>query len=272
MNSTNTRLLTPLLALFICFALTITVNTQADVVFDHRSSSTPPPRSSSTPPPRKSTSNITTDHRAKSGPSKVDGKSCKPGPNEVAFYQHTNYKGACKVLGIGSYPSASDIGLTNDSISSILVGSGAQVEVCRNSNFGGQCITIQEDRARLSRTNSGGFSDSISSAKVSARVVLRCSPGPNQVAFYEHTHYQGACAVRGIGRYKNSTEMGISNDTISSIKMGANTRVIAFEHVNYGGRHYLYTTSMPILATCSLCSHNKHQAGDDISSVEIIRK
>ena len=52
---------------------------------------------------------------------------CDPGPLRVAFYVDSNFAGACKMLAIGDYPTATSTGLANDSVSSIRVGPGAQV-------------------------------------------------------------------------------------------------------------------------------------------------
>src|SRR5262245_28104594 len=49
-----------------------------------------------------------------------------PGPEEVILYTGRNRGRACAVRGIGKYPSASDFGLPNNSISAIDVGSGVR--------------------------------------------------------------------------------------------------------------------------------------------------
>jgi hypothetical protein len=45
--------------------------------------------------------------------------------------------GQCRALGIASYPSASEAGLPNDSISSILCGAHAQAYIYQDINYGG---------------------------------------------------------------------------------------------------------------------------------------
>ena len=68
---------------------------------------------------------------------------CYPGDNSnaVAVYQHPNFGGKCKVLGVGSYENAKRMNFSNDSISSIefAQNSGVKVNVCKDSNFGGRC-------------------------------------------------------------------------------------------------------------------------------------
>jgi hypothetical protein len=67
-------------------------------------------------------------------------QTCEPSPDQVAFFVDANFKGQCVVRGIGVYPNANSIGLPNDSISSVKVGGNAQAVLCKDNDFGGDCI------------------------------------------------------------------------------------------------------------------------------------
>lgn len=54
----------------------------------------------------------------------------------------------------------------------------------------------------------------------------RCKPGPAQISIFEHSHFTGKCRVLGIDEYNHSHEMGLKNDSISSIKLGSKNVVV----------------------------------------------
>ena len=64
-----------------------------------------------------------------------DHRTCTPGTKQVAFYEHRNYKGKCSVRGIGQYRTPKEIGMANDSISSVKVGSQVKVALCKDHYF-----------------------------------------------------------------------------------------------------------------------------------------
>lgn len=95
-----------------------------------------------------------------------------PGANEVCFYSDTNFAGNAFCVNMG----ASNTSLSsqwNDVISSIRVGSGAQVQVCGDTNFNGWCQTYLDD------VNLTGFRDnSISSYRTVSGQQPPPSPSP----------------------------------------------------------------------------------------------
>ena len=92
---------------------------------------------------------------------------CNPGRRQVAFYMHSNFLAPCVRRNIGGYRSSTSIGLRNDSISSIRVGSDAQAIVCRDINYRGRCQLVTTNIGRLQGSRVGN--DSISSAEVQRR-------------------------------------------------------------------------------------------------------
>jgi hypothetical protein len=79
-----------------------------------------------------------------------------------------------------------------------------------------------------------------------------CEPNANQAAFYVDTDYRGACVVRGEGSYATLDRLGLPNDTVSSIKLGANVSVRVCEHIQFGGRCHMLTGSVLWMANTSI--------------------
>ena len=113
-----------------------------------------------------------------------DHRSCTPGPRQVAFFKDPDYRGACSIRGVGSYAHSNNVGVKNDSISSIKVGRQAEVMVCHDANMGGYCETITKSNRYLSRRGrlasigrkKKGLNDKISSAIVSPLFLWKGSP------------------------------------------------------------------------------------------------
>jgi hypothetical protein len=188
--------------------------------------------------------------------------TCTPGPNQVSFFRDWNFTGGCETRGLGSYPTAVSIGLDNDSISSIRVGLGAQVFVCRDQYYGGTCELITTSAANLGSGHAVG-NDSISSAKVqTAGSSTNCTPATNQVAFFRDVNFAGPCEVRSIGAYATSDAIGLPNDSISSFRVGSAAQVIVCKDVNFGGDCQLFKTSLSSMS-------GQRIANDSISSARI---
>jgi hypothetical protein len=99
----------------------------------------------------------------------TDVRDCTPGPKQVAVFMDADYHSTCRVLSQGSYPSAEAIGLPNDSISSVMVGSGARAYLCRNQNLGGTCERFSADDANLSNNSIGN--DQVTSLRVEVLAI-----------------------------------------------------------------------------------------------------
>jgi hypothetical protein len=95
------------------------------------------------------------------------GSSCNPSANQVALFMDINFSGQCVVKGVGDYANPSAIGLPNDSISSVRLGSNAQAVLCHDDNYGGGCEIFTSDDSDL-RNNSIG-NDQVSSIRVRSR-------------------------------------------------------------------------------------------------------
>jgi hypothetical protein len=155
--------------------------------------------------------------------------ACDPSAHQITFFQHANYEGACVVRNIGRYANARAIGIGNDKISSIKVGSGVRVKLCNDTNFRA-CNTYIENQASL-----GGKNDKTSSAiieKISSKenALIDCVPNDDQIAIFRDPEFRGDCAVLGIGSYDESKHLRIGNDKLSSIQAGKNVRALVCEH------------------------------------------
>lgn len=61
------------------------------------------------------------------------------------------------------------------------------------------------------------------------------SPNSDQIGLYADDNYCGAYKILGIGEYPNPGALGVSNDSISSIKVGGNVKATLCRDDNYGG-------------------------------------
>ena len=69
----------------------------------------------------------------------LKSNDCRPpGPRQAVFYQHAGFTGDCVTKDVGSY-DIWDIGMANDSITSLKVGNAVDLTVCKNAGFGPPC-------------------------------------------------------------------------------------------------------------------------------------
>jgi len=164
-----------------------------------------------------------------------------PSPNsdQIALYEHSDYCGSYKILGIGEYPNPGAMGFANDTASSVKVGANVKATLCRDDNYGGGCEDLTGDDTNL--TDNGIGNDTVSSVKVQPRTTP-CNPSADQVAIYADANYGGACALLGMGDYPNPGYLGsVGNDDAESIRVGGNVKATLYEHDNYAGRAETFT-------------------------------
>jgi hypothetical protein len=209
---------------------------------------------------------------------------CNPGSEEVSFFQHSNYKGACSVLAIGKYPNSTALRVRNDSISSIKVGSRVTVTVCKHATVKitstdffkknpQKCQTFKNSISSFKNQRIGN--DSISSAWIFKPIIGynptkgRCKPSSGQeaVAVYQDANYKGFCRLLYLGDYRNSKEMNFKNDSISSIEFGSNSKayITVCQHSNLQGRCENITASVSSL-------YNSKVGDNQITSIRVGRR
>ena len=165
--------------------------------------------------------------------------SCNPNADQIALFVGANYNGQCIVRDVGQYPNPGAVGLPNDSISSIRVGSNVQGILCQHDNYEGICETFAGDDPDLSDNSIGN--DQASSVQVEQR-SSPCDPTAGQVALYADTGYDGDCVTLDIGDYPNPGYLGsLGNDSAESIKVGSNVQATLCEHDDYQGRCETFT-------------------------------
>jgi len=166
---------------------------------------------------------------------------------QAAFFEHSKYRGTCVVRKPGRYANAKSVGIGNDKISSIKVGSRTQVRLCKDNNFRGGCKTYTRSMSSLGKMNDKTSSAIIGKTTSTTTASVSCRPRANQVVFFQHAKYRGACSVRNMGRYANAKAIGIGNDKISSIKLGSGSHVVLCKDNNFRGGCKTYTRSMSSL-------------------------
>ncbi len=71
-------------------------------------------------------------------------------------------------------------------------------------------------------------------------------PGPYQVTIYSDWYYGGTqCNVLGVGSYPNPASMGMTDNWMSSLKVGSGVRAILFQNSNYSGTEATYIFNAP---------------------------
>ena len=68
----------------------------------------------------------------------ANAAACEPSYFQVAVYRDADFQGSCAILGIGEYSNGDLMRVGNDSISSLIVGSGVRTTLYEHNDFGGQ--------------------------------------------------------------------------------------------------------------------------------------
>ncbi len=92
--------------------------------------------------------------------------ACAPKKDQVTIYQHANFKGNCRILGVGSYENSNRMNFKNDSVSSIEFAPDSRVvaKLCQHSNFKGRCELLSTSDAKLKNNQIGN--DAVSSMRI----------------------------------------------------------------------------------------------------------
>lgn len=190
-------------------------------------------------------------------------------PDAVCLYEDPNFRGrqVCAV-GVADVGSMSRL---NDKISSIQLHGNVEVRVCEHFEYGGRCMTVEQDMEYVGNQ----WSDMISSFQAGEVATVDSGPAPvsdshpapvsdNQRAlarvacFYEHANFEGrrVCANAGI----KEGSMSRLDDEVSSIIVQGGVEVRVCEHAEHGGR-------------CGIVGENLDHLGEEwndlISSYEV---
>jgi hypothetical protein len=168
----------------------------------------------------------------------------------VLVYEHTNYGGKRVAFTEGRYLGdkvSKSIG--NDTISSLKVPEGLQIEVFEHSHGGGKSLVFYE--GDYSNLDDYGWNDMISALEVKE------APHVEFVTVYKHTNYEGSYQL-----FPVSPEVkGVAfNDAISSVKVPASVTATLYEHHEGAGNPLVLTESaenLELMGFNDICSSIK---------------
>lgn len=160
--------------------------------------------------------------------------SREPGRDEVIIYRDPGFSGKCALLKPGFYPRGENLLLGTDQISSLKVGSGVRLRAFEHPTYGGPWYVY----APGTRTAGlGNFNDRITSVRVEPgdRSQTCDDLREGEIALYHHPNFQGDCVVLpGNGSYSDNDAMGISTDSVSSIRNKSKRQLRGFMHPGFG--------------------------------------
>ena len=206
---------------------------------------------------------IKTERKATLEESVFRSKSSKTIPTSsndiVTFCEHCDFDKCTVKLSYGNYPDLRQQNVEiygSNGISSLTIPKGFSLTVYSKINYGGKSWTIDGPN-RIGCLVHFGWNDTIASCKINktgskAKFALHCSFGGWNKEF-------------GPGEYPSVNALGMTGG-ISSIKLGSDLKIIAYERENFGGASK--TWDGPISINC-LVSHGWN---DRINSLKIISK
>jgi hypothetical protein len=164
-----------------------------------------------------------------------------PSPDEVWVFQDFDFGGEWVSLPMGNYFTASQIGLPDNSVSSLMVGNNVIAYLCTDANLQGNCGVFVPLPNYLNPTwnqhpnltNNTIGNDSVTSIRVEQK--NSCTPGTNEVTIFMHFDNQPPCQKLPLGTYGNPAAFGLPDNAISSIKLGSNVKANLCPDYNFGG-------------------------------------
>jgi|GEM_PF-1731817 hypothetical protein len=145
---------------------------------------------------------------------------------EVTIYQG-DFSGASKSFGPGRYGRDS-LGIGNDELSSVKVPPGMRVTLYEDKNFQWSSLVLTED------ANTAFLSKSDFNNKTSSLIVEQIENVMPMVTLYQDD-FAGPSKSLPAGRY-DYANMGIGNNSLSSIRIPRGFRVTLYEHAAFEGR------------------------------------
>jgi hypothetical protein len=203
-------------------------------------------------------------------------KNCNNTDGDAGYRQYSN---------TGVY---NNFGGFNDKASSVVIPSGWSVLLSSNADGTGGSICINSYVADFGTVNYPGTFTTINDS-VSRAVVFNnnncsgggdpgggnCTPNDNQAALFAEPNYGDPCTTLNIGDYPNAGTMGIANDSVSSVRVGANVELELCLHDNFGNCS-IFTNDDDNLANDSIdeaasSARVKARGGGDPNNVAVCR-
>lgn len=107
----------------------------------------------------------------------------------------------------------------------------AKITLYKDSNFGGRAFPVDQD---ISNLKDYGFNDEASSCRIESGTWM----------LYKDSNFQGDISILGKGDYASSGAMGLSNDSLSSLRHYpevSGPTILLFKDTNYRGRMVVLT-------------------------------
>lgn len=161
----------------------------------------------------------------------------KGGDEGVYLYSEKNYGGTETKVSFDSCNSNA-MGVINDSVSSIKIVGNYVVQAFQHEHYGGEYSELQESDSDLSDNTVGD--NQISSIKITKVDPVRLQEG---VFIYKDEFYQGECSRLVSGDYGTFYDLGLENDSISSIKIVGDYQVEAYSDNYYEGKSQVFKAS-----------------------------
>lgn len=166
--------------------------------------------------------------------------------DQIVLFRDANFNGACAVRGRGNYPTASSAGIPDNWVSSFNCGPSVQVRVYEKAYFEGKSELFTQGAASLGNHPIGN--DRISSFKVQSLGTAEGAVVSGTVGLFKDNNYHGPYVVLNAGGYYNANDIGLLDNTISSIKVGANVKVTLYDKDYFQGSHKIVQADVPTLS------------------------
>jgi len=172
------------------------------------------------------------------------GSRDNTGNVSVTLYSDCDYGGTSVKLTAGEYNATQlqELGFANNTVSSIQVGEGWQIELFENDFFRGTSGTLRQNDSCLIDDR---FNDRISSVIVSQDSRAPEEPRTQEVAVtvFEYCSHKGGSAKLTPGHYDKAAlaSAGISENIISSLKVEDGFEVTLYDDPSFGGEGKKFT-------------------------------
>ena len=191
----------------------------------------------------------------------------------VTLYTDINFQGD-KTSRIPGFFDVPQMGVPNDSISSIKVPDGMWIKVFQHNNRGGASAVFTSDMADLRNAYLSGSSGASWNDVISSFDIGTGSPPAvsalleKAVTLYADINFQGD-KVSQIPGFFDLPQMGLPNDSISSIKVPDGMWIKVYQHNNRGGASAVFTSDMADLRNAYLSGSSGASWNDEITSFDI---
>lgn len=176
------------------------------------------------------------------------------------LYEEIDLSGAAISIDEGEYkPSQlNTLGMHANRLSSLKVPVGFKVTLYDRGDFSGRKLELMANANNLSKNivDGSNFSNKTSSIRVERLPI-----------FYENCDYSGKSIVLDVGDH-NMNQLGLDNDSLSSVKIPKNFTVTLYENADFQGRNVILNKSESCLSNITV---DGLTFDNQVSSIKIVR-